>query len=404
MNKNSYGILCIDLDGFKSVNDTLGHAAGDILLREVAARLAQCIGKADLAARIGGDEFAIVQYGAVEEEDARLLANRIIDAIGAPYSLAGHRAIIGTSVGIAISPRDGSDPEILLRHADLALYQAKRQGRGVHCFYSPGMSTAAQTRHEAERDLRAALANGELELHYQPQVNLATEEVFGFEALLHWRHPLRGALAPMEFIPNAEETGMIVRIGEWVLRRACATAQSWPPHLEIAVNISAVQLKLRNFAETVILALGATGLAPHRLVLEITESVLAVDDGAVHAMLQTLRAMGVRVALDDFGTSHSSLSYLRAFPIDKIKIDRSFIRGLEDGGEDAVAIVRSGIALGRALHLTIMAEGVETTKQLELVRAEGCTEMQGYLVGKALPVDEIEPTYFSPGAKTASAA
>ncbi len=399
-----FAVLCLDLDGFKGVNDTLGHAMGDALLKDVAARLTRCVRDGDVVARLGGDEFAIVQAEVQDAKDARVLAARILEAISAPYELDGHRATIGTSIGIAMSPHDGNDAETLLKHADLALYRSKTVGRGVYNFFDPEMSAQVQARHSLEQDLRDALAHEELELFYQPLVSVETNAVTGFEALMRWRHPKRGLVSPGEFIPLAEETGLIVPMGGLALRQACAQAQLWPKHMKMAVNVSAVQLKHRNFVETVVLALGATGLAPNRLEIEVTESVLADNSGVTPKVLQQLHDMGVRIALDDFGTGYSSLSYLRTFPIDKIKIDGSFTRDLQEGGGNALVLIRAVSNIGRSLGMTVCAECVETRQQLETIRAEGCTEIQGYLVSRPLPVADIERLYFPQSKQKPSAA
>jgi len=393
---SGFAVLCLDLDGFKGINDTFGHSVGDSLLTEVAARLSQCVREKDVVARLGGDEFAIVQNNLKNPKDTQILARRILDRIGAPYELDGKRVIVGASIGIAISPRDGEDAATLLKHADLALYRSKSEGRNCFRYFEQQMSDQMQERQSLEQDLREAVAKNELELYYQPQASVETGELIGFEALLRWRHPARGLISPAEFIPLAEETGQIVSIGAWVLKEACRQAQAYPKHLKIAVNVSAVQLKQQNFVETVVLALGETGLPPHRLELEITESVLADHSGSTLHMLQRLSDMGVHIALDDFGTGYSSLSCLRTLPIDKIKIDSSFVLDLHKGGEDALVLLRSIADLGNALGMTICAEGVETEDQLRIVRAEGCTEMQGYLVSPPLPAAAMMRKYFAP--------
>ncbi len=399
-----FAVLCLDLDAFKGVNDTLGHAMGDALLKDVAARLTRCVRDEDVVARLGGDEFAIVQIETLDAKDAQVLATRILETIGAPYELDGHRVIIGTSIGIAMSPHDGNDAETLLKHADLALYRSKADGRGVYNFFDSEMSAQVQARHSLEQDLRDALAHEELDLFYQPLVSVETNEVTGFEALMRWRHPKRGLVSPGEFIPLAEETGLIVQMGARALRQACAQAQLWPKHMKMAVNVSAVQLKQRNFVQTVVMALGATGLAPNRLEIEVTESVLADNSGVTPKVLQQLHDMGVRIALDDFGTGYSSLSYLRTFPIDKIKIDGSFVRDLQAGGGNALVLIRAVSNIGRSLGMTVCAECVETRQQLETIRAEGCTEIQGYLVSRPLPVADIERLYFPQSKQEPSAA
>jgi diguanylate cyclase (GGDEF)-like protein/PAS domain S-box-containing protein len=381
-------ILSLDLDRFKQVNDTLGHPVGDALLKIVAGRLRRIVREDDTVARLGGDEFAIIQLGAVQPEGATNLAQRLIDAISAPYDIEGHQIVIGTSVGIAIAPTDGDAVATLLKSADVALYRAKTDGRGRYRFFEPGMDAAMQARRTLELDLRAALVNGEFELHYQPLVNIATRQVTGFEALLRWRHPARGLVSPADFIPLAEEIGLIVPIGEWVLRQACGDAASWPDHITVAVNLSPAQFKSARLSETVMLALASSGLPPHRLELEITEGVLLVEHATTLAVLHQLRSLGVRIAMDDFGTGYSSLSYLRSFPFDKIKIDRSFIQNMAQD-ESSSAIVRAVVGLSARLGMATTAEGVETAEQLEGVRAEGCTEVQGFYFSRAKPACEV---------------
>lgn len=381
-------ILFLDLDRFKQVNDTLGHPIGDALLKIVAGRLRRVVREHDTVARLGGDEFAVVQLGAVQPEGATNLAQRLIDAISAPYEIEGHQIVIGTSVGIAIAPTDGDAVAALLKSADVALYRAKADGRARYRFFEPGMDAAMQARRVLELDLRAALVNGEFELHYQPVVNIATGQVTGFEALLRWHHPARGLVSPADFIPVAEEIGLIVPIGDWVLRQACGDAASWPDDITVAVNLSPVQFKNARLSETVMLALAASGLPPHRLELEITEGVLLVQHEITLAVLHQLRSLGVRIAMDDFGTGYSSLSYLRSFPFDKIKIDRSFIQNMAQD-ESSSAIVRAVVGLSGRLGMVTTAEGVETAEQLDGVRAEGCTEVQGFYFSRAKPAREV---------------
>jgi predicted signal transduction protein with EAL and GGDEF domain len=342
-----------------------------------------------MVVRMGGDEFVIVQVTTDPGVEAAALALRLINVISASYTVSEHQVVIGTSVGIAIASEETGNAEMLLSQADLALYRSKDEGGGKYSFFTPEMTTLVQARREMEHDLRSALANGELVLHYQPLVHLECNEISGFEALLRWCHPQRGMVSPGDFIPLAEKTGLIGPIGEWVLRQACAEAATWPEHLKIAVNLSPIQFKQRNLSEMVFNAVAAAGLAPQRLELEITESVLLQDSEATLEILKQLRGFGVRIAMDDFGTGFSSLSYLRMFPFDKIKIDRCFVADLSAGNENSLAIVRAMISLGRALGLAITAEGVETQQQLEKVRFEGCTEMQGYLFGAAKPAHEI---------------
>jgi diguanylate cyclase (GGDEF)-like protein len=380
-------LLLLDLDRFKEVNDTLGHAAGDKLLRMVSERLRDLLGQEDFAARLGGDEFAIL-HPAANADDTAILARRIIEALVAPYDLEGHQANIGASIGIALAPADGTDPEALLRCADLALYRAKGRGRGDFAFFESEMTAAAHNRRALELELREALILGQFEAHYQPQINVKTGLVSGAEALIRWRHPVRGLVAPSEFIPIAEEVGLIVPIGEWIMRQACRDAAGWREGMRVAVNLSAVQFRGGRLAEMVISALSAGGLTPGRLELEITESVLLEQTEVTLSTLHQLRSLGVRVSLDDFGTGYSSLSYLRSFPFDKIKIDRSFVREVT-ASADGAAIVRAIASLGASLGMETTAEGVETKEQLDLIRAEGCTEVQGFYFSPARPVGEL---------------
>jgi diguanylate cyclase (GGDEF)-like protein len=380
-------LLLLDLDRFKEVNDTLGHAAGDNLLRMVSERLRALLGKDDFAARLGGDEFAIL-HAVTSADDTAELARHIIEALITPYDLEGHQANIGASIGISLAPIDGMDPEALLRCADLALYRAKGQGRGDFVFFESEMIASAHNRRVLELELREALTLGQFEAHYQPQINVKTGLVSGAEALIRWRHPLRGLVAPSEFIPIAEEVGLIVPIGEWIMRQACRDAAQWREGLRVAVNLSAAQFRGSRLAEMVISALSAGGLAPGRLELEITESVLLEQTEVTLSTLHQLRSLGVRVSLDDFGTGYSSLSYLRSFPFDKIKIDRSFVREVTASANGA-AIVRAIASLGASLGMETTAEGVETEEQLDLIRAEGCTEVQGFYFSPARPVGEL---------------
>jgi diguanylate cyclase (GGDEF)-like protein/PAS domain S-box-containing protein len=369
-------VLCLDLDNFKTVNDRLGHAIGDRLLCWVADRLRESVGESDTIARLGGDEFAVLQCGQ-QPASAERLARRLVEIISHPPAFDGQLVHSGVSIGVAIAPVDGLEAEQLMKCADLALYQAKAKGRGCYEFFLSEMEEQASTRHLLETDLRGALEAGEFHLVYQPQVRLDGGQLTGFEALLRWNNPRRGPISPADFIPVAEETGLIVPIGEWVLRTACAMAAQWPSFVTVAINLSPVQFRSRGLAAMVTSALAATGLAPDRLELEVTESVLLQDDAATIAILHQLRALGIRVSMDDFGVGYSSLSYLRKFPFDKIKIDRSFIGTLgETAGSEA--IVRTIASLGTNLGMTTTAEGIETAEQLELVRRAGCTEGQGY--------------------------
>jgi diguanylate cyclase (GGDEF)-like protein len=381
-------VLCLDLDHFKSVNDTLGHPAGDCLLRTVAERLRQSVRETDIVARVGGDEFAVVQVAAEQPRGAIVLADRLIETLAKPFDLDGHQVVIGTSIGIALAPSDGLDTDQLMKNADMALYRAKADGRGVSRFFEPEMDAKMQARRTLEIDLRKALVEDEFELYYQPLVNLQSDAVSGFEALLRWNHPTRGLVPPSEFIPVAEEMGLIVPLGEKILRQACAEAAGWPDDIKVAVNLSPVQFKSKTLALAVISALASSGLPPHRLELEITESVLLQDSELTLTTLHQLRALGVRIAMDDFGTGYSSLSYLRSFPFDKIKIDQSFVRDMS-GKEDSIAIVRAVAGLGKNLGMATTAEGVETQEQLRYLRQEGCTEVQGYLFSRPMPARNI---------------
>jgi len=384
---NSVAVLSIDLDCFKEVNDTHGHPAGDALLRGVADRLRRCVGDG-MVARLGGDEFAMIRVGAQSAEDVVLLAERILKTLGEPMKVEGHDIRVGSSIGIAIAPAHGDDPDELLKHADTALYRAKADGRRTFRLFEPEMNIQALARRSLEADLRGALDRGEFELHYQPFVNVLSNQVTGFEALIRWNHRDKGLIPPADFIPLAEETGLINPIGDWVLRQACMDAADWPAGLQIAVNLSPVQLRNRALPRLVILALAAARLDPKRLELEITETALLKDDEALLASLHHLRALGVRIAMDDFGTGYSSLKYLRSFPFDKIKIDRSFVNELGIR-LDSAAIVRAVAELGRSLAMTTTAEGVETEAQLAHLKHEGCTEVQGYLFSRPRPAGEL---------------
>ena len=376
-------VFCLDLDRFKSINDTLGHPIGDALLRKVAERLSTVAAEGDVVARLGGDEFTILKPGVTDRAEAGAFAARIVDLVGRTYVLEGHMLNVGPSVVVTLAPLDGVDGDVLLKHCDLALYRAKAEGRGRFSFFEPAMDQAMQARRAIELALRRALALKEFELVFQPQVALATHEVEGFEALLRWRHPERGLVSPADFIPVAEETGLIVSIGEWVLRTACREAAAWSRPASIAVNLSPVQFRNPHLMQTVVSALSYAGLEPSRLELEITEGALLSDTEAVVTTLHGLRSLGVQVSMDDFGTGYSSLSYLQKFPFDKIKIDQSFVRGMGDNAE-AAAIVRAVARLGASLGMKTTAEGVETEQQLAAIRAEGCSQVQGYFTGRPM--------------------
>jgi diguanylate cyclase (GGDEF)-like protein/PAS domain S-box-containing protein len=380
--------LCLDLDQFKIVNDTLGHPIGDKLLQQVADRLRHCTRATDTVARLGGDEFVILLPGLKQIQNVSMLAERLIDALRQPFNIEGHHILIGTSIGIAIWPEDGADADTLIKSADVALYHAKGEGRGIYRYFQSEMDRKLQENRMLELDLRRALAAGEFELHYQPMVDVQTRELTGFEALLRWNHPKRGLVSSGEFISVAENTGLILPIGEWVLRQACAEAMCWPDAIKIAVNLSPAQFKHKGLAEVVVAALQAAGLPPPRLELEITEAVLLRDNERTLTIMGSLRDIGVRMAMDDFGTGYSSLSYLRKFPFDKIKIDRSFVRGSSERPDSAV-IIRAVVELGAILGIATTAEGVETAEDLQVVLREGCSEAQGYYFGRPRPACEL---------------
>jgi diguanylate cyclase (GGDEF)-like protein/PAS domain S-box-containing protein len=396
-------VLCVDLDLFKNVNDSFGHPIGDRLLKAVAERLRAEVRGENLVARLGGDEFVIALAPDVSPNEASDFADRLIGVLSARYDIDGIEIIVGASIGIALSPGDGASCEELMRSADMALYRAKSDGGGVHHFFEREMDRQAQKRRDMERDLRRAFANGEFELHYQPLVDIAANRISGFESLLRWRNPDQGMISPAEFIPVAEDIGLIVALGEWVLREACTEAMNWPADIKVAVNLSPVQFRSRNLVLAVISALAHSGLSPRRLELEITESVFLAETEANLAILHQLRELGVSISMDDFGTGYSSLSYLRSFPFDKIKIDRSFVKDLAER-TDCVAIVRAISGLGRSLNITTTAEGVETTDQLDWLRAEGCNEVQGFLFSAARPASEIAALLsgFGPRAQAAA--
>ena len=379
-------VLMLDLDRFKAVNDYHGHPIGDALLQAVARRMRSAVRDGDAVSRLGGDEFAVaVQVTA----GAEALAARMIDLLNRPYLIEGNVVTVGASVGVATGPRDGADVAALMRAADLALYQAKEDGRQTVRVFEPGLDARARARHGLQDDLRRAVVLEQFELHYQAQTSLVTGRIVGFEALLRWRHPERGLVPPDQFIPIAEETGLIVPIGEWVLRAACREAAAWPAPLTVAVNVSSKQLAERHrLPRAVKAALSLAGLPATRLEIEITESALMQSSEATLNILRELRGFGIRISMDDFGTGYSSLSQLRSFPFDKLKIDRSFIRDLS-GSPEAVAVVRAISALGSALGMTTTAEGVETLEQESMIRADGCTDMQGYLVSRPVPPTEL---------------
>ncbi len=396
-------VLYIDIDEFKSVNDALGHSIGDELLKAVAGRLRGCLRETDVAARLGGDEFAIIQTAVKHPSDTTHLVERIYDAIRQPYDCAGHLITTDASIGIALAPENAADLDQLLKNADLAMYGAKADGRRTYRFFEPGMDERVKARRTLELELRQAIVDGGLEVYYQPLVNLGDNSISGCEALLRWRHPSRGMISPAEFIPIAEETGLINQLGDWVLNTACAEAAAWPDHIRVAVNVAPIQFKSETLALKVTAALAASGLAAGRLELEITEAVLIRDDEAALALLHQLRALGVRIALDDFGTGYSSLSYLQRFPFDKIKIDRCFVKDIADPAGSS-SIVQAVVNIAAASNMTSTAEGVETQRQMELLSELGCTEMQGYLFSPAVAAPEIRQLLLSRRDGVASAA
>ena len=384
------GVLCLDLDRFKNVNDTLGHPAGDALLKMVANRLREMVRETDTVARLGGDEFVVIQAPCSNPEDTIVLAQRIIERIGEAYDIDGREVVIGVSIGISTSPTDGREIEQLLKKGDIALYRAKSDGRGTFRFFEPEMDAWVQSRRILELDMRRALAKGEFRLDYQPIVHLETDTVTSFEALIRWTHSERGEIAPTEFIPIAEEIGLIVPIGDWVLKQACLDAVGWPDGMVVAVNVSPAQFRSPAFLGSVLSALAVSKLPAERLEIEITEGVLMSNYDSTLALLHQLRARGVRVAMDDFGTGYSSLSYLRSFPFDRIKIDSSFIRNIVED-RNSMAIIRATAGLGVSLGMATTAEGVETAEQLKRVREEGCSDVQGFYFSKAIPLADVIP-------------
>jgi len=385
-------VMYIDIDEFKSVNDTLGHLIGDELLKSVAVSLGRCVRDTDFVARLGGDEFAIVQTGVRTADEVTGLVTRVLDTIREPYECLGHQVTTDASIGIALAPQHGTDLDQILKNADLAMYAAKSAGRRTYRFFEPEMDARVRARRILEMDLRQAISDGAFEVHYQPCISLQDNKITGCEALLRWRHSERGMISPAEFIPIAEETGLINQLGEWVLTTACAEATTWPDHIKLAVNVSPVQFKSGTLALKIVAALAASGLPASRLELEITEAVLIRDDEAALAILHQLRAIGVGIALDDFGTGYSSLSYLQRFPFDKIKIDRCFVNDIAEP-DGSSCIVQAVVNIAAARQMTTTAEGVETQQQRELLRALGCAEMQGYLFSPAKPAAEIRQLF-----------
>src|SRR5580698_1305681 len=388
-NGGSVTVMMIDLDRFKAVNDTLGHLAGDQLLSEVARRLQSTVRDTDVLARLGGDEFAIIQEGAADQhEGAVALALRIIEAISAPFGLNGQEVAVGTSIGIALAPENGVEPDELLKRADLALYTVKSSGRNDYCLFRNEMLEIVHTQQSAERELREAIAQGQFELHYQPVVDIKTRELVGVESLVRWRHPMKGLIPPDHFIPLAESTGLIVPLGEWILQKACAEAANWPAHVKVAVNISAIQFKKGNLFEIILATLVKTGLQPERLELEITETSLLENQEAHLTTIRQLKNLGLSIALDDFGTGFSSINYLTIFPFDKIKIDKSFTKGILSRG-DCKAVVAASLALAKGLGIITTVEGIETEEQFDYMHNAGVELAQGYLFGRPVPIAEF---------------
>jgi diguanylate cyclase (GGDEF)-like protein len=392
-------VLYIDIDEFKSVNDSLGHMIGDELLKSVARRLGDCIEGGDFVARLGGDEFAIVKTGVKDPDEVAYLAQCALDAIRAPYNCLGHQVTSDASIGVALAPQHGTNLDQILKNADLAMYAAKSAGRRTWRFFEPAMDAHVRARRQLEIDLRKAIADQALEIYYQPCLGLQNDRITGCEALLRWRHPERGMISPAEFIPIAEETGLINELGEWVLAKACLEATTWPDGINLAVNVSPVQFKSGTLALKIVSALAASGLPANRLELEITEAVLIRDDEAALEILHQLRDIGVRIALDDFGTGYSSLSYLQRFPFDKIKIDRCFVNDLAEAGGSSIVQAVVNIAAARQMKTT--AEGVETERQQQMLRGLGCTEMQGYLFSAPKPAEELREILFAHRATSA---
>jgi diguanylate cyclase (GGDEF)-like protein len=391
---NHFAVLCIDLDRFKEVNDVFGHSVGDALLEEVARGLKEAAGDAFLA-RLGGDEFTVVVAEGSQPSTAEALADRLLATVADNLEVRGQRLRVGLSIGVAIYPADGADAATLIANADAALYRAKSEGRATIRFFDADMDKRLRDRRALQHDLRSAVARGQLVVHYQPQARIGGE-VIGFEALVRWNHPTHGIVPPATFIPLAEESGLIIPIGEWILREACREAASWSQPLQIAINLSSVQFRHGDLAGLVHAVLLETGLSANRLELEITESVLIGDFSRALSILRRVKAMGVRIAMDDFGTGYSSLSYLQSFPFDKIKIDRAFISNVDRNPQSA-AIIRAVIGLGRGLDLPVVAEGVETKEELAFLVGEACQEVQGFLIGKPLPIAHYRDIVGHPG-------
>ena len=388
--RKPFTVVMLDLDGFKYINDTVGHSAGDRLLKDLARRLQSSLDETETVARLGGDEFSIIQAaGTNQRERAIALALKVLDIVAVPFDLDGHNVTIGTSIGIALAPENGCEPEELLKKADLALYRVKAEGRNNFCLFDDEMSEGAIARHRLLSDLRLALSRNEFELHYQPVIDAETVRPCGVEALVRWRHPVEGLIAPDRFIWLAEEAGLMERLGEWILERACADAASFPKDIKVAVNLSAAQFQSSKLFDVILCALVESAIPPQRLELEVTESILLQDKESYGIMIRQLKNTGISIVLDDFGTGYSSLSYLTRFPFDKIKIDKSFTQGLSSRA-DCAAVVASVLTLARGLDIAVTAEGVETQEQFELLRSAGVNHLQGYLFGRPVPAAELD--------------
>ncbi len=389
--RDGFALHWIDLDHFKAVNDTLGHPTGDALLKSVAKRLRRILRGPDVVARLGGDEFAIIQSGVTTEAQAAKLAKRVLRAIGEPHHVLGRKVSVGASIGVVLAPGQGRDADELLKNADLALYRAKASGRGTYAFFQSELDQKVAQQWSMEADLRSAIGERQLALYYQPIVELQRNEVTGFEALMRWHHPVLGLVPPSTFIPLAEQTGLIVEMGAWALKQACQEATTWPEHIKVTVNLSSVQFEHGDLLEDVKDALSFSGLSPDRLELEITESVLLRDEARTHELLHKIRSLGVKFALDDFGTAYASLSYLRSFPFDKIKIDRTFIADLDNPKrKDCIAIIHAVAGLAKQMQMSTVAEGVETLDQLKTVNLAGCEEVQGFYFSKPVPACDVK--------------